>query len=123
MQALLIVAHGSRRAASNQEVAALAAVLAQQSSRFALIDYAFLEMAAPNIATGLQQMVAKGAQQITVLPYFLSAGNHVIRDVPRIIAEFSQQHPHLAINIAPHFGLAPGIADLVLAQAGSPAKI
>ena len=50
MQALLIVAHGSRRVESNEEIRALAAQVAQQSVQtYSIVGSAFLELAEPSI--------------------------------------------------------------------------
>ena len=49
-KSLLLVAHGSRREASNDEVRALTArVREADDARFALIDCAFLELAEPAV--------------------------------------------------------------------------
>ncbi|MFT5258728.1 MAG: sirohydrochlorin ferrochelatase [Saprospiraceae bacterium] len=119
MKALLLVAHGSRRTQSNDEIEALAASLREQSAEFDLIDHAFLELVEPSIEQGFQKLVDLGAQHITVMPYFLSAGNHVIKDVPKIVKAFAQQHPKLTIAVAPHFGSAPGVAELMLSLANN----
>ena len=75
---LLIVAHGSRRQASNEEVRALARRLAAaQHPDIGEIEVAFLELAEPSIADGLTNCVNKGAKEIAVFPYFLAAGTHV----------------------------------------------
>ena len=77
MTSLLIIAHGSRRAASNDEVRALAAaVRTQPGQAYAHVDAAFLELAEPSIATGLAELAAKGATEIVAFPYFLAAGTH-----------------------------------------------
>ena len=39
-----------------------------------------------------------GAKRVTVLPYFLSAGVHINRDIPGEIEKASQNHPNLEIK-------------------------
>ena len=81
-KSLLVVAHGSRRQASNDEVRALTErVRAESNERFAAIECAFLELAEPSIPDGLERLIADGAAHITVLPYFLAAGRHVIEEL------------------------------------------
>ncbi|MEC9314794.1 MAG: CbiX/SirB N-terminal domain-containing protein, partial [Pseudomonadota bacterium] len=78
MKALLIVAHGSRRQASNQEVIALAEQLRNsQQTDFDLVEAAFLELADPSIPEGIAQCVSQGANEVIVFPYFLNSGRHV----------------------------------------------
>jgi len=118
MKALLLVAHGSRRESSNQEVRDLAARLGERASRsFAHVDCAFLEIAAPLIPDGIQRCIDAGADQVVVLPYFLSAGRHVVEDIPNDVAIKQAEHPGVDIRIAPYLGSAQGVIDLLLASA------
>lgn len=121
MNALLLVAHGSRRRESNEEIRALAAKLRElqnsQRAPFALTAHAFLEMAEPTIAAGIAELAAQGARDIAVLPYLLAAGNHVNADIPREIAAAARAHPRITITLAPHFGAADGVAQLIVEHA------
>ena len=110
MRALLIVAHGSRRAESNDEVRALTEQLRPQAeSEFDYVTCAFLELADPLIPAGLEQCLQAGAKEVVLLPYFLSAGRHVTQDIPNIVAEFTASQPSLEVQIAPHLGTAPNL--------------
>jgi sirohydrochlorin ferrochelatase len=51
------------------------------------------------------------------LPYFLSAGVHITRDIPNEISEASQNTPGLEIQIANYFGSRDEIAELLLKTA------
>lgn len=122
MKHLIIVAHGSRRAESNAEVQRLAAVLREQASgRFDHVDCAFLEIAEPSIPDGIECSVSRGASEVVVMPYFLSAGRHVAEDIPREVAVKQNEHPQVRIRIAPYLGSADGIVQLMLDQAGAEA--
>ena len=116
MKTLLLVAHGSRRAESNQEVLALAASLDKPGSGFDRIDAAFLELAEPLIPDGLRAQIAAGATEIVVFPYFLSAGRHVVTDVPGEVESVAKAHPEVDIRMAPYLGIAEGLAELMLDQ-------
>jgi sirohydrochlorin ferrochelatase len=118
MKALLLVAHGSRRPEANEEVRRLAAAVRRRGpGRFELVKVAFLEFTEPSVAEGLEACIAQGATRIVVLPYLLAAGSHVARDIPQAVAARHKAHPEVDIRIAPHVGLADGMADLILAQA------
>ena len=118
MKHLLIVAHGSRRAESNDEVRHLAALLREQAGkRFDDVDCAFLEIAEPSIPDGIECSVRRGATEVVVMPYFLSAGRHVAEDIPREVTMKQDEHPQVRIHIAPYLGAAGGIARLMLDQA------
>ena len=116
---LLLVAHGSRRDESNAEVKALANQLLSAESGFADIDCAFLEIAQPSIPDGLRQLIAKGALEIVVMPYFLSAGRHVSSDIPAEIEQVRVEHPEINIRMAPYLGASAEIAQIVMQQASS----
>jgi len=118
MPSLLIIAHGSRRAASNDEVRALAdSVRAQPGQAYAHVEAAFLELAEPSIAEGLAALAAKGATEIVAFPYFLAAGTHVAQDIPEAIAEFAASHPGVAVRLTPHLGASAALPTAILGMA------
>jgi len=110
----LVVAHGSRREDSNLEIRELIEQLRLAPTRFAAIDYAFLEIAEPTIAQGLRQQIAHGARQIVVMPYFLSAGRHVSIDIPEQVQRIHDIHPKIDIRIANHLGAAEKIREILI---------
>jgi sirohydrochlorin ferrochelatase len=114
MQALIVVAHGSRRAASNQEVFNLIDILLIKTARYVKIVAAFLELVPPTISESLDECVASGATEVIVLPYFLSAGRHVSEDIELAIASKREEYPQLIITIKPHIGTADGMVDILL---------
>jgi sirohydrochlorin ferrochelatase len=119
MPSLLIIAHGSRRAASNDEVRALAdAVRAQPGQAYAHVETAFLELAEPSIPAGLAALAAQGATEIVAFPYFLAAGTHVAQDIPEAIAEFSAAHPAVEVRLTPHLGASAALPAAILSVAG-----
>lgn len=114
-RALLVVAHGSRREASNDEVRKLAEVIsAKAGNRFKMVVPAFLELASPSIPDGIEYCVQAGASEVVVLPYFLSAGRHVSQDIPAEVDIKRKEYPQLPISIAAYLGSDEGIADLML---------
>jgi sirohydrochlorin ferrochelatase len=112
---LLIVAHGSRRQASNDEVRTLARQLRASNHPYVdAVEVAFLELAEPSIADGLAACVGRGAREIIVFPYFLAAGTHVAVDIPQEIEAFSAKHPQVQITLTPHLGAAPTLPHAIL---------
>jgi len=118
MKALLVVAHGSRRAESNDEIRQLTACLERQAgAAFGHVRCAFLELAEPSIPDGLRNAVRAGASEVVVLPYFLSAGRHVVSDIPAEVETVRREYPDITITLAPYLGAAPGLIELLLLQA------
>lgn len=114
MKALVIVAHGSRRSASNDEVRELACQLAGElAGDFPIIQVGFLELAEPLIPEALERAIAEGATEISVFPYFLSAGRHVVKDVPDEVKSVQDKYPQLSINMLTHLGAAAGFTGFI----------
>jgi sirohydrochlorin ferrochelatase len=116
MKALLVVAHGSRREASNEEVRKLCRRIERQAAgeEFFLVRAGFLELVEPSIPEGIGLCIEAGADQVVVLPYFLSAGRHVSEDIPAEVEKARQQHSQASIVLAPYLGSAPGVAGLLV---------
>jgi sirohydrochlorin ferrochelatase len=115
MNALLLIAHGSRREASNDEVRKLSKLLADRTNEeFPIVECAFLELADPLIPDGVTACVKKGAETVTVLPYFLSAGRHVVTDIPEELEKAKAQNPDIIIKIAPYLGSADGVSEILI---------
>ncbi|MDJ0808314.1 MAG: CbiX/SirB N-terminal domain-containing protein [Gammaproteobacteria bacterium] len=114
-RALLVVAHGSRRSASNEEIRRLAERLqSSQSHDFAMIEAAYLELAEPSIPDAIEGCIRKGAIEVVVFPYFLSAGRHVAEDIPEAVKIKQQQHPSITITIADYLGTAVNMPRMIL---------
>lgn len=117
MKHLLIIAHGSRRMASNDEVREVAKKFDRQKHGFDKVTSAFLELDEPSIPQGLINAIEQGAREIIVLPYFLSAGRHVSEDIPAEVASVQKNHPNISIKIAPYLGASDRMPEILLAQA------
>ena len=112
---LLIIAHGSRRQASNDEVRTLGErVRALRDPGIERVEVAFLELADPGIPEGLATCVEHGAREIIVFPYFLAAGTHVANDIPEAIEVFSAQHPQIKVRLASHLGASSALPMTIL---------
>lgn len=115
MKCLLIVAHGSRREKSNDEVRLLAERVSHQNGfDFDDVSAAFLELAEPSIPVGLEACIKRGATNIIVFPYFLAAGRHVVEDIPNEIAPIVARYPEVNVHIAPHLGQATALPEIIL---------
>jgi sirohydrochlorin ferrochelatase len=118
MHALLLIAHGSRREVSNQEVRELAARLEQIAcDRFDRVIPAFLELAEPDIPTGIGLCVESGATAVTAVPYFLSAGRHVASDIPAKLEKARHRHQAVTVRQSDYLGKHASVAGLLLALA------
>ena len=72
MKSLCLVAHGSRRQASNDEVREVAARLAEKAAgQFGHVDCGFLELAEPSIPDGIQRCIDAASE--TTTSYYLGS--------------------------------------------------
>lgn len=110
--AVLIMAHGSRIAAANDAVREVAAMV-QEMTGIDIIEVAFREMHAPDIQQGIDSCVARGAEKILLIPYFLFMGAHVLHDLPEEIAAAQLRHPALEMVMGPHLGAHRKLAEIV----------
>ena len=117
MNALIILAHGSRRHESNREIVNLANDVNEISGdKFDAIEYAYLEIAEPTLLQSIESLVNRGVSDITVLPYFLNSGNHVKRDIPTMIETATEKHPDCRFKISACIGMFEGMPKLILEQ-------
>ena len=118
MHVLMLVAHGSRRDESNLEIESLAKKIALfKVKEFEVVMPAFLEFAKPSITEAIDKCTVIGATKVTVLPYFLSAGVHIAKDIPSEVEKGAQKNPNLNIEISNYFGSRDEIAEILLKTA------
>ena len=118
--AVLLIAHGSRRAEANDDLVRLAEVI-REKHVYQIIQTAYLELAEPTIDAAGEKCVAAGASRVKLLPYFLSAGAHVTEDLERHRRELANRFPHVVFELCPPLGLHPLMVEIVmerLRQAG-----
>lgn len=113
MKAVLLIAHGSRRDAANQDLVKLAEML-RKRGLFPIIEISYLELAEPTIPEAAARCVEAGAHEVLMLPYFLSAGVHVQNDLEQFRSEFSARYPETGFRLCSHLGLHPLMLEIVL---------
>jgi sirohydrochlorin ferrochelatase len=114
--ALLLIAHGSRQAEANADL--LHAVTALRSlPDYEMVEAAFLELAEPDIDGGARLCVTAGAEHVILLPYFLSAGVHVTRDLTEATQRLAKRYPGLLFSLAEPIGRHPLLLDILRQRA------
>ena len=117
MLAVLLIAHGSRRAEANADLVALAERV-RATGRFDLVEIAYLELVEPDIPTGIERCVAGGAQEVRLLPYFLSMGRHVAEHLEAFRAEAAERHPGINFVLREPLGPHEKLVEIVLERIG-----
>jgi sirohydrochlorin cobaltochelatase len=113
---LLIMAHGSPDPRSNAPIYGVARRV-RASGRYAAVTVCFMDLNKPSIPAALDEMAARGIRHMIAAPYFLQLGNHVMDDLPTIVAEARARHPDCTILLAEHLAydrlLIAAIADRI----------
>ncbi len=109
--AVLVVARGSTDPDANADVVKTARLL-WEGRDYPLAETAFVSLAQPDVAAGLERCRLLGAERIVVARYFLFPG--VLPDrVAEQAAEYAAAHPGLDIAVADVLGDCDEIAALV----------
>ena len=96
---LVIFAHGSSIPSANTAVEEVARATADAGGL--LVQTAFLDPVRPTLDDAVATLVDQGATRILVVPYFLTLGLHLQRDLPVIVARIEKRHPAVAIRVTP----------------------
>lgn len=110
--ALLLIAHGSRRAEANADLEFVAAAV-RERGRYPLVRVSYLELAEPGIEAGGAQCVEAGATNVVLLPYFLSPGVHVAEDLTEARDKLIARFPGVRFVLADPLGRHPLLVDVV----------
>lgn len=100
--ALLLIAHGSRQEEANADLDHLATAL--RSRGHAIVEPSYLELAAPTIDEAAGRCVGQGASLVVLVPYFLSAGTHVRRDLSEARRRLASRHEGVEFRLAEPLG-------------------
>jgi sirohydrochlorin ferrochelatase len=110
--AVLLIAHGSRRAEANEDLPRLAEAVRRRGA-YAIVEIAYLELAEPTIPQGAQACATQGAKRVLMLPYFLSAGSHVVEDLEQYRRELSERFASVSFQVCRPLGLHPLMFEIV----------
>ena len=108
----IVFAHGSRVESANEAVRTVARDLGRSLDPQPVLA-AFLELGEPSLETAADQLAAGGVQRIVVLPYFLTLGLHMERDLPPILEAISKAHNGLQIVAAPPLDGHPALIQIL----------
>jgi sirohydrochlorin ferrochelatase len=111
--AIVLFAHGSRVEEANAGVRELAREV-EGRGPYAYVRAAFLELAAPNLAAAVREAAVAGFNRIVVIPYFLTLGLHLRRDLPSLVRAEKEEFPELEIVVGQPLEGHPLMASIIL---------
>jgi sirohydrochlorin ferrochelatase len=110
---IIVFAHGSRIEAANQAVRTAAADLARTGG-FQHVEAAFLELGVPDLQGAVRSLVEKGVREVVIVPYFLTPGLHMERDLTRLEDELRLKFNDLRIRSTASLDGHPGLVEAML---------
>jgi len=116
MTGYAIFAHGSPVESANEAVRVMTRDLAARGG-FELMEASFLEGGQPDLPGAVRNMVERGATRIVVLPYFLTTGLHLKRDLPRIVQELRGIYKAVEIDVRGPLDGHPALLDVLIDRA------
>jgi sirohydrochlorin ferrochelatase len=115
---IIVFAHGSRVEAANDAVRTVAVELAR-AGRYTHVEAAFLEIGRPSLEEAADRLVAQGVARLVIIPYFLTPGIHLERDLPAIIQRIAIKHKGLQISSTASLDGHPALVQILTDRAGA----
>ncbi len=138
MRAMILLAHGSKKKESILEIETMATQIetyAKQNGQFDFVKAAFMQFCGPNFYQAMDALIQKAREsttnqdsfttlieqnseikEVVVLPYFISAGSHVLEDIPELIVEVRKKYPNITFTTTPHLGQFKRLERLILEE-------
>ena len=113
---IIVFAHGSRIEAANQAVRVAAAELARVGD-CPMVEAAYLELGRPSLEEAADLLVARGVERVVIIPYFLTPGTHLERDLPALVARISNKNNNIQILVTAPLDGHPGLVEIMAERA------
>jgi sirohydrochlorin ferrochelatase len=106
-------------ASANEAVRVIAARAAAEGA-WDLFETAFLE-AEPRLDESVRKLAAAGAEEVLVLPYFLTLGIHLQRDLPKLVEDLSRDC-NIPIRVAEPLDGHPELSRILVDRASGDSR-
>jgi len=110
---ILLIGHGSRDEDGNREFMEFVGTVRKALPEREM-EACFLELAEPNIASGIKACIEHGATRIVAVPLILLAASHVKAEIPEFLAKGRSEYPDVDIVYGRNVGLHERILDLLV---------
>ncbi len=116
MTAYIVFAHGSSVESANEGVRTVAREAANRGG-WPIYHTAFLGGGTPTLSEAVDQAVSRGASHIVVIPYFLTLGLHLERDLPALIRDIQTRLKGIEIEVTAPLDGHPALLDALIDRA------
>jgi len=111
-KAIILFGHGSRDPLWRLPLEAVAARLRAMQPDTP-VRCAYLELDTPSLPQAAADLVAGGAEQLTIVPMFLGTGRHAREDLPLLVDQLRASHPAVVFALQRPVGEDGRVLDLL----------
>ncbi|MGI8741512.1 MAG: sirohydrochlorin chelatase [Bryobacteraceae bacterium] len=113
----VVFAHGSRVESANQAVRAVAEQMSRTSGF--PVEAAFLECGQPDLSGAVGLLAARAMSRVIVVPYFLTLGTHLQRDLPVLVRQAALRYPKLEMEVTAPLDGHPALLTALIDRANT----
>ncbi len=115
MIGILLFAHGSPVEEANRGVHDLARRI-EAAGPYRYVRAAFLDGGEPDLLGGVMKAAGAGLERLIIIPYFLTVGLHLRRDLPKLISAAQEKHPDFEITVGQSLEGHPLMPSIILGR-------
>jgi sirohydrochlorin cobaltochelatase len=115
-RAIILFGHGSRDPLWRLPMETVAARLRALQPGVP-VRCAYLELDTPGLESAAGELIAQGADQVTIVPMFLGTGRHAREDLPAIVARLRAAHASVVFVLQKPVGEDGRVLELIAAIA------
>ena len=91
----------------------------QRRQGYESVQTAFLEGGQPDLTSAARDLASSGVTRVVVIPYFLTLGLHLQRDLPRLVEDARRATPGIEWEVTAPLDGHPAMAEALLDRARS----
>jgi len=110
--AIILLGHGSRVPDAGKHMEKVAAGLKKKYG-YDMVEVCYMSRLGPHLPETFKQCMEQGATNVTVIPYFLHDGLHLVLDIPEMMQELACEYPHVKVVLGKNLGFDEILVDLV----------
>lgn len=110
---IIILGHGSKLKKANNIIPEIVKKVKRRLGLSTIVS-AYLQCCHPALPKSIKNLVSKGCGRIIIVPFFLLAGNHVSRDIPKAIKKEKARYPEVSFVYTKNLGEDVRIGEIVV---------
>lgn len=116
MKGIILFGHGARNAEYIEPFKRIRAVVAARQPDVP-VEIGFLELTQPPLEATIECLVARGVNEIKVVPIFFAPGRHVLKDLPQLIGNAMDRFPGVEFAVSACVGEVDAVIDAMAGHA------